>query len=92
MAAVLLFCIAATWLMSQAPCQTFSGRAAPGTMLLQETLTGAWLQCCTVWLYSIWRSGCRFVAGLQHAFQSWRKPFNPILGAALLTPGPRQEI
>ena len=21
-----------------------------------------------------------FVAGLQHAFQSWRKPFNPILG------------
>ena len=23
---------------------------------------------------------CRFVAGLQHAFQSWRKPFNPILG------------
>ena len=25
-------------------------------------------------------AGCRFVAGLQHAFQSWRKPFNPILG------------
>jgi hypothetical protein len=24
-----------------------------------------------------WR---RFVAGLQHCFQSWRKPFNPILG------------
>jgi Oxysterol-binding protein len=24
--------------------------------------------------------GPRFVAGLQHAFQSWRKPFNPILG------------
>lgn len=23
---------------------------------------------------------CRFVAGLQHVFQSWRKPFNPILG------------
>ena len=23
---------------------------------------------------------CRFLAGLQHAFQSWRKPFNPILG------------
>ena len=23
---------------------------------------------------------CRFVAGLQHCFQSWRKPFNPILG------------
>ena len=22
----------------------------------------------------------RFVAGLQHVFQSWRKPFNPILG------------
>ena len=22
----------------------------------------------------------RFVAGLQHCFQSWRKPFNPILG------------
>lgn len=24
--------------------------------------------------------GGRFVAGLQHVFQSWRKPFNPILG------------
>ena len=23
---------------------------------------------------------CRFVAGLQHVYQSWRKPFNPILG------------
>ena len=22
----------------------------------------------------------RFVAGLQHVYQSWRKPFNPILG------------
>ena len=25
-------------------------------------------------------SVCRFVAGLQHVFQSWRKPFNPLLG------------
>lgn len=23
---------------------------------------------------------CRFISGLQHSFQSWQKPFNPILG------------
>jgi hypothetical protein len=28
------------------------------------------LQLCVAW----------FVAGLQHVFSSWRKPFNPLLG------------
>ena len=52
-------------------------RASWPTALLMNGLHWQWTSCLRL---SIDLQCCRFVAGLQHVYEDFRKPFNPILG------------